>query len=173
MTNTELNENEYHEYFGRYIYTLSEEITLKEGFQIGEERVLQFFESISEEKMDHTYEEGKWSIKEVLQHIIDVERMFAYRMFRLGRLDNTQLAGFDQNEFMETADVQGKTKAGLLDEYKATRAQSISILKGISDNNLAHIGNSSGHNLSARAAGFIILGHEQWHCNLIKEKYLD
>ncbi|MDC1162182.1 DinB family protein, partial [Tenacibaculum sp.] len=113
-----------------------------------------------------------WSIKEVLQHLIDTERIFMYRCFRIARKDSTSLAGFDQNIYIEPSGAANKSIPNLLEEFRINRDNSISILQSLSEENLSFIGNSNDSKMSARAAAFVIPGHDVWHINVINEKYL-
>ncbi len=172
MTNKNLKKSEFDSYYGRYIYKISDNIDLIEGFQNGKTKVFQFFNSIPENKLSHRYASGKWSIKEILQHLIDTERIFMYRCFRIARNDKTPLAGFDQNIYMSPSGAEDKSIDLLLGEFTATRYASIALLDSLSEADLKRIGNSNGGAMSARAAAFTIIGHDIWHMDTIKEKYL-
>lgn len=172
MTNKELSPNEYDAYYKRYIYKLANEISLVEGFIYGKESVVQFFNSIPKHQHTHRYEQDKWSIKEVFQHLIDTERVFMYRCFRIARRDETPLSGFNQDIFIQPSMADDKTMKELIGEFEATRSASISLLKSLKEEDLKAIGNSSGKSMSARAAAFVIIGHEIWHKDVINERYL-
>jgi len=168
----DLNTNEFDAYFGNYIEKVADSCSLRDGFAKGRETVLSFFAAIPKEKLDYRYAPGKWSIKETFQHIIDTERVLMYRCFRIARNDKTSLASFDQDVFVAPSNAANKTIESLLDEYKATRNHSISFINSLRAEDLQQIGISSNSNLSARAAAFIVLGHEIWHVAIIKERYL-
>ena len=172
MTKLDLALNEFDPYFWRYIDKLTEEILLRDSFRIGKDNVIQFFKSIPYKKHDFAYQKGKWTCKEVLQHLIDTERIFQYRCFRIARNDKTALAGYDQNDYVEPSLAQHKTMEELISEFIAVRNSSISFLKSISNENLKNVGVASNGNMSARAAAFIITGHEIWHLEMLKERYL-
>ena len=172
MTKADLNPEEFNPYYRQYIEKLQNHIQLREGFEAGKTAIIRFFEAIPEEKANYRYASGKWSIKEVLQHLIDTERIFMYRCFCIARNDKTALPGFDQNDYIEPSGAAAKTLPALLNEYKAVRQSFISLLESLSDAHLKHTGTASGGALSARAAAFIILGHERWHINIIEERYL-
>ena len=172
MTRLDLDPTEFDAYYQRYIDKLSEDTQLREGFRIGKEHVLRFFKNIPEEKIDDRYQPEKWSIKEILQHLIDTERIFMYRCFRIARRDITPLAGFDQNTYIEPSGANQKSVNQLLKEFEISRDHSISLLLSLSDKNLTFIGNSNGVDMSARAAAFTIIGHDIWHMEVINEKYL-
>ena len=172
MTKLDLTSNEFDPYFWKYIDKLSEAVFLRDSFRIGKDKVTQFFKSIPYEKHDFTYQKGKWTCKEVLQHLVDTERIFQYRCFRIARNDKTALAGYDQNEYVEPSLAQHKTMEELISEFIAVRDSSISFLKSISNESLKNVGVASNGNMSARAAAFIITGHEIWHLEILKERYL-
>ena len=172
MTNSELVSTEFDQYYQRYIDKLKPNTALIQGFEIDQDVVINFFEEIPNDKYDFRYEPKKWSIKEVLQHMIDVERVFMHRCFRIARRDQTPLSGFDQDIYIEPSQAASKTMAELLEEFKINRAHSISFLSSLSNDNLNFIGNANDTDLSARAAAFIILGHDIWHMEVLKEKYL-
>ena len=172
MKKLDLKREEYNEYYHKYIEKLSDDIELTNGYLLGKKKVIDLFSSINEEKLNDAYQPNKWTIKEVFQHIIDTERIFIYRCFRIAREDKTSLTGFDQNIFIKPSGANKKSREQLLTEYKTNRNNSINIIDSLSDKNLSTIGNLAGNHLSARAAAFIILGHEIWHTNIIKERYL-
>ncbi|WP_299185040.1 DinB family protein [uncultured Aquimarina sp.] len=172
MNSTDLSPKEYDEYYGRYIKKLSPQVSIIEGFEIGKDDVINFFESISPEKQEYRYDINKWSVKEVLQHLIDTERIFIYRCFRIARNDQTPLAGYDQNIYIDPSGANQKSMSELIGEFEIVRQSSISFLNSINDDQLMYIGNANGGDMSARAAAFTIIGHEIWHMDIIKERYL-
>lgn len=172
MTIKDLNKNEFNPFYENYINKLTQNLDLREGFIIGKEQVYDFFNAIAEDKLLYKYASDKWTIKEVFQHIIDTERIFIYRCFRISRGDKTSLMSFDQNIYIKPSKANQKSIKQLLDEFVTTRDYSISLINSLSDDDLKTIGISSDSNMSARVAAFIIIGHETWHINIIKERYL-
>ncbi|QMU65227.1 MAG: DUF664 domain-containing protein [Flavobacteriaceae bacterium] len=172
MITSELTPEEFDTYYSKYIDKLGKNIRLRDRFDSGKQKVIDFFKSIPEEKLTYRYQSEKWSIKEILQHLIDTERIFMYRCFRIARKDMTSLAGFDQNSYIEPSGADDKTIDELLNEFIANRNNSIALLQELSDENLAFIGNANGAKISARAAAFTIIGHDIWHMEIIKERYL-
>lgn len=172
MTKTDLKSTEFNHYYLQYIDKLSAELELRKGYVAGEKMVLDFFAAIPEEKLTYRYAPGKWSIKEIFQHLIDTERIFMHRCFRIARNDQTALAGYDQNVYIKPSNADNKSIQNLLDEYKATRQYSIALLHSLTDEDLKSIGNANGGVMSARSAAFLILGHDIWHIEVIKERYL-
>ena len=167
-----LSDTEYSPFYGRYIQKIPKDVTLIEGYMIGEKAMVKFFKSIPEKKENYRYDPDKWSVKEVVQHIIDTERIFMYRCLRLARHDKTPLSGFEQDDYIEPSLAHKKDLDDLIDEYKAVRHNSIIFLKSLHDNDLKFVGNCSGNQMSARAAACIVLGHEIWHKEILKERYL-
>lgn len=172
MTKLDLNPSEYDDYYLRYINKLSNKTELRKGFEIGKENLIEFFRSIQKEKLTYRYQPGKWSVKEVLQHLIDTERIFMYRCFRIARRDNTALAGYDQNQYIIPSKANNKSLESLLNEFALNRNNSISLLNNLTDEDLCFIGYSNGNAMSARAAAFTIIGHDIWHMEIIDNKYL-
>ena len=172
MNKLDINTTEFDNYYVRYIDKLSDKTTLRKGFKTGKENVIQFFRSIPKNKLEYRYEEEKWTIKEILQHLIDTERIFMYRCFRIARNDGTALAGFDQNIYIQPSKANGKSIEELINEFEINRNNSISLLNSLTDENLCFVGNSNGGNMSARAAAFTIIGHDIWHMEVIKQRYL-
>lgn len=172
MQISDLDKSEYHSYYGRYLSKLPANTQLRAGFRSGKEDVLQFFDAIPASKLSYRYAANKWSIKEVLQHLIDTERIFAYRTFRIARRDKTPLVSFDQEIYIAPSNADEKTIHTLLLEFKTTRDASIILLDSLEDTDLCEMGTSSDNPMSARAAAFTIIGHEIWHMEIVKQKYL-
>src|SRR6476469_8860821 len=103
MKSSDLNTDEYASYFGTYIGQVSEEYTLIEELEISVHRFIKFVQNIPMDKFDYRYAEGKWTIRDIIQHIIDAERIFAYRALRFARKDQTPLASFDENTYVDEA----------------------------------------------------------------------
>jgi uncharacterized damage-inducible protein DinB len=128
---------------------------------------------IPNDKLNHKYADNKWTIKEVLMHIIDTERVFAYRTLVCLRGDNeTPLHSMDDNLYASNIEVISRTIESLIDEFKIVRANSSLLFENVSDEQSKFLGNGITHNLSARALGFIMMGHILHHIKIIKERYL-
>ncbi len=173
MKVADLKTTEYHSYYKTYINKIPNETTLIEGFKNGQTQIINFFKTIPQNKLEYAYAADKWSIKDVLQHIIDTERVFMYRCFRIARHDKTPLAGYNQDDYIASSNSSKKTLQELLEEYQAVRESFIVLLKSLNTASLSHTGIADNHELSSRAAAFIILGHEIHHVNIIKERYLN
>jgi len=127
---------------------------------------------VSAETGDFRYAPGKWSLKEVVGHITDTERIMSYRTLRVARGDKTSLPGFDENLFMSNAGFDRFSLQDLLGEYKLVRETTLAMLARLTDEAWLRIGSVNGHDTTARALGFIIAGHDLHHQNIVKERYL-
>ena len=162
---------EYSPYFNRYLTHVPDGDVLEMlASQIEETATL--LGGLSPETGDHRYAPDKWTIKEVLTHMIDVERVFAYRALRFSRNDTTPLPGFDQDPYIEACNAAERTLADLVTEFRAVRAASLTLFHGMSDAMLGHRGIASGAELSVRAVPYILAGHERHHLNILRERYL-
>ncbi|WP_456437303.1 DinB family protein [Psychroserpens sp.] len=171
MTKDQLKTNEYNPYYQVYIDKAGE-LDVIEGLKQNGDATISFLESLSEEQFDYTYSEGKWTIKELIQHIIDTERVFAFRALSFARKDKTNLAGYEQDDYALISEANKRSKQSLLHEYKALRLSTVALFESFTDNMLKQMGNASNSDISVRAIGFILIGHENHHCQIIKERYL-
>lgn len=128
--------------------------------------------SLPEEKGDYAYAEGKWTIKEMLMHLIDTERVFSYRMLSFMRGDRIPLPGFNQDIWMEQVDVSGRTIKDLLKEWKGVRDNTLFLLKQCSEEQSMFIGMASNWKVSVRAYFYVTVGHQLHHMEVLSEKYL-
>jgi len=172
MTKSEIQQEEYNEYYTGYLNLIDDNTELIDGYYQDKKIMEDLINSIPEDKLNYRYQLEKWSVSEVFQHLIDTERIFMYRCFRIARNDKTELAGFDQDDYIIPSEANSKTKKQLLKEFTANRNYSISLLKSLSEKNLGFVGNANGGAVSARAAAFIVLGHDMHHTNIIKERYI-
>ena len=131
-----------------------------------------FFESLPVEKREFSYAEGKWSIKEIIQHIIDGERVFTYRALRFARKDETPLPGFDENTYADNAKTDKRKWEDLLEEFNALRRSTEILFNSFDEDQLNATGLASGNPVSVLAIGFIVAGHVNHHISVIKERYL-
>lgn len=169
----QLNENEYAHYYKPYIDALvADEKSIVEHLKNTLDDAIGVLRNLSEDKQMYSYADGKWTIKELLQHIIDTERVFAYRALRFSRNDATPLPGFEQDDYAAIYNANKRDYKDLLEEFELTRKSIISLFKSFGEEELMRIGIASGNNMSVRALGYIISGHLQHHLNIIKERYL-
>lgn len=171
MTISDLNDTEYIPYFKGYIDN-AKGLKLLPGLQSSFDEAMLFFQSIDEDKLSYRYAEGKWTIKEIICHLIDTERIFCYRALRFARQDKTVLSGFDENEYVEYSGADDRTINSLLEEYKSVRQASIALYNSFSQTTLLSKGVAGSGHVSVRALGFLIIGHEKHHIRIIKERYL-
>lgn len=172
MKKSDLLSNEFNTYYGKYINLLDENIDLISGLETDKKDTLKFLSNIPSKKLEYSYEPEKWTVKEVIQHLIDTERVFTFRCFSVARGDKSKLPSFDENAYVPASKANRKTIQELVFEFSVTRDFTLSIINSLNNNELKEIGNANNSKLSARACGFIILGHRLWHTNIIKELYL-
>jgi DinB family protein len=127
---------------------------------------------LPEPKGDSAYAPGKWSIKQVLGHVIDAERVFSYRALVFGRNDPGPLPAFDENAWMAPAGFSQRTLADLREEFRAVRQATVSLLAHFPAEAAARVGTASGNPVSVRALGYIIAGHAIHHAKVVKDRYL-
>jgi uncharacterized damage-inducible protein DinB len=128
--------------------------------------------NIPAEKHDFAYAEGKWTIKQVLGHMADTERIFAYRALRIARGETQNLPGFDENSYVEHANFQDRTLADLLAEFELIRQSTIMLFEHLTEKALDNHGLASNTPVTVRALASIITGHEMHHSHILKERYL-
>ncbi|MBX2876106.1 MAG: DinB family protein [Saprospiraceae bacterium] len=130
--------------------------------------------SLSEEQLQYRYAEGKWTIKEILVHLIDDERIYTYRALRFARNDQTDLPGFDQEHYARFSDANQRSIESILEEYEAVRQATLQMYEYLPEEALMRGGTADGpeHYRSVRAFIYHLAGHELRHLNIIKEKYL-
>jgi hypothetical protein len=131
-----------------------------------------FIESIPAAKVDYRYAPGKWTIRELLQHIIDAERIFAYRALRFARKDKTPLQGFDENSYAEFSKADKRDWKELVDEFKTVRKSSEYLFGSFDEEQLQATGTSGGNSIAVLALGYIVIGHALHHKKVIEERYL-
>ena len=171
MKASQLPVKEYSEDFFPYISILGE-VTLLEELEISLHEFIHFVQNIPMDKFDYRYAEGKWTINEIIQHVIDTERIFAYRALRISRNDQTPLPGFDENNYVNNTDANNRNLQDLLTELSAVRHSNIFLFKSFSNEQLERTGIASNAGISVRAIGFIIIGHQKHHQKVFEERYL-
>ena len=171
MLLSELPTSDYNPYYHTYITALGE-VSLMDVLVNGEEEFLSLMEQIPEDRLSFFYAEGKWTLAEVLMHILDAERIFQYRALRFARYDKADLPGFDQDLFVPYSNAGVRTIPDLMAEYKAVRDSTITLFRSFDEDVLKRKGVASGSPMSVGAMGFIICGHQAHHLRIIKERYL-
>lgn len=165
------NTNEYAAYHQKYI-DLVPEGNILEILDKQQEMVLAFFKNISEEKSLYRYAPEKWSVREVLGHIVDGERIFAYRALRFSRNDKTNLPSFEENEFVRQSNYNDIPLPDLVDQFWTLRNTNLAMLKNFSDEMWMRTGSANNNIISVRAVAFLMAGHLIHHLNVLRERYL-
>ena len=161
---------EFNPYYGRYIDLVPEgDIVEVLAGQIAE--TLRLLAPLTEAQALHRYAAGKWSVKEVVGHVADAERIFAYRALRIARGDATPLASFDENAYVPAGRFDARPLASIVAELSAARAATVALGRGLDAEAAAGRGVASGHPVTPRALFYIIAGHELHHRAILKERY--
>lgn len=158
-------------YYQHY-FNLVKEDNLHEALLNSKATTLQMLAGISAEKENHAYAENKWTVKQVLNHIIDTERIFSYRALRFSRKDATPLQGFDENSYAQNAVLTHLPISSLIEEFEAVRTATILQFNNLSNDALDLEGEANQVVFTPRILGFIIAGHNIHHCNILQERYL-
>lgn len=158
-------------YYQGYVKNITEE-PLIELLRSSEADFTYLLNTFSDEKAALAYDEGKWSVKDLIQHIIDSERVFVYRAMRFARNDSQELPGFDQDMYAEEANADNRHINELMGEFTATRSSSISLFTSFSNEQLARRGTASGVVFSVEVLGYLVSGHLLHHLKIIRERYL-
>ena len=163
--------DEYNAYYDRYISKVPEgDIAQTLSAQLS--ATLAFLESIPESRGDYRYAAGKWTVKEVILHVIDAERIFAYRALRIGRGDKTPLASFEQDDYVPMSRASERTVRDLAEELGHVRRASIALFRHLDEEAMSRRGTASNYPVTPRALAYIIAGHERHHVEILREKYL-
>lgn len=171
MKSSELKKEDFNPYYSPYIASLGD-VRLVETLKKQLENFPSFISSIPEDKFHYTYDEGKWTIAQVLVHILDTERVFQYRALRFARNDKTPLPGFDQDMFVSESKAEDWSREELIENYRIVRKSTISLFEKFSEKDLRKVGIASDSPMSVAAIGFICCGHQKHHRNIIRERYL-
>ncbi len=162
---------EYAEYYETYV-SLVEETDIVFALEKQSSEWQNLFAEISAEKVDFRYAEGKWSIKEVVGHLIDGERVFAYRALRFSRNDKTSLPGFEQNSYVANSNFSNAEFTDLVEELSLLRQANILFFKNLSDEAWLRTGTASEAEVSVRALAYIMVGHIRHHAKILRSRYL-
>ena len=168
----EFNKNEFAPYYANYVEKGNTNLSIIDGLLQQYQVVTEFFKLIPSDKLNYRYSEGKWTVKDIILHLIDAERIFAYRALRIARNDITELPGFEENDYVIEANASERSLSSLLEEYKMVRNSTICLFKSFTNEQLERLGVASESSVSVRAIGVIIQGHEKHHLEIIKERYL-
>lgn len=169
--NARPEKSEYAEFYANYV-SLVEETDVIPALENQAEDLWKLLAEISTEQENFRYASGKWSIKELLGHIIDGERVFAYRAFRISRGDKTPLASFEENIYVANANFADSNLGDLLEEFSLLRAGNVSMFKNMTDEMWQRTGTASDALVSVRALAYIMVGHVRHHANILRDRYL-
>lgn len=171
MKTSDLLKNDYHPFYEPYILALGD-VDLVDMLKKQKENFPQFIASIPDDQWHSAYADGKWTIAEVLMHVLDAERVFQYRALRFARNDNTSLPGFDQDTYVPFCGAAAMTKEGVIEDYRIIRASTIALFSKFDEATLRRKGTANDSAMSVGALGFIICGHQRHHRDVIRAKYL-
>lgn len=171
MTQKRPQSNDYAPFYAKYVMLVPDGDFL-EILETQLRDMRQLLEPLTDEQADFRYAPGKWSIKETLGHLNDAERVFAYRILRIARGDQTPLAGFEQDDYVKVSNASSRKLSDLLEEFNAIRRASIALIRSLDDAAWLRRGTASGKEVSVLAIAFIIAGHTLHHRAIFEEKYL-
>lgn len=167
----DLSKTEYDDYTSYYI-DLVPLGDFHEEFENSKQAVLTLFNSIPKDRWEFRYEPEKWTLKELLQHMIDTERVFAYRALRFARYDTTVIPGFEVEDYAPASKANRRHAKDLIEEFGSVRLTTQLLFKSFDDEMLLGKGIASEAVISVRAAGFKLIGHDIHHCKIIRERYV-
>ena len=163
---------EYAPYYEIYV-SLVDETDVVATLQSQLDEMQNILAEISEEKAAHAYAEGKWTIKELIGHLNDGEKIFAYRALRIARADKTPMEGFEQDGYIENANFNECRFKDLVEEFTLLRRANILFFKNLTEEAWTRTGTASGSAVSVRALAYIIIGHVRHHTNILRSRYLN
>lgn len=162
---------DYQEYFSRYIDQVQDN-DVRLAFENQLPKLEDFLETIDEERSAFYYAPGKWTIKEILQHLIDAERIFNYRALCIARKETASLPSFDENLYAQNSNANKRSWIDLKNEYINVRRSTHDLYKSFSDETLLQTGMANNNTISILSLGFITIGHTYHHINIVRERYL-
>jgi uncharacterized damage-inducible protein DinB len=171
------NEKEYPPFYKGYISKIDPNVDIIKVLQQQLSEMLEIFNNITEEQSQHRYAEGKWSIKELIGHMCDTERIMTFRILHVARGDKNELPGFDEDTYVQNANFDNIPFLSLVKYYQSTREASISIIENLKETTSAAAWENTcvvnGKSISARAVAYIIAGHELHHRSILEDRYLE
>lgn len=163
--------NEYHEFYETYVSKVARDGAL-ERLETQIDETLSLLSGLDDERARHRYAPDKWSVKELLGHLIDTERVFAYRAMCIARGERASLPGMEQDDYVAGAGFDDRPLASLLEEYEHQRRSTLALFASLDEGALARVGVANDSKISVRALAFIIAGHEAHHLGVLRERYL-
>ncbi len=158
-------------FYKNYVKLIDESDVLQ-ALRISGHRTQELVHAIKIEKSDFAYAPGKWTIRELLCHMIDAERIFMYRALRFSRNDKTPLSGFEENDYAPQANASGRSLKKIADEMAHLRVSTIDMFESFTEEMLMRKGTANNNEMTVMALGFIIAGHETHHRKVLQERYL-
>jgi uncharacterized damage-inducible protein DinB len=158
-------------YLNNYIAQVEEDNVVK-ALKKSEKRLVKLMKNLDEDEIEYAYAAGKWTIRQVMQHIIDAERVFSFRAIWFARNDQQPLPGFEQDEWVNAMNVIDRDFDEMIDEFSHLRAANIEMFRSFSDEELQREGTASNNRVSVAALGYVMSGHVNHHVRLFKELYL-
>lgn len=162
---------EFEKYIQEYLNLIPSENWLQE-LKIVSNQTLEIYQSLTEEQSNFAYADGKWSLKIVLEHLTDVEKIFHYRALRFARKDQTELPGFNEENYAKNGTANQQDLQLLIEEFHLNRLLSLAFFSKLIPEQLAQKGKANGNEVSVEIIGKLIVGHNIHHLNIIKERYL-
>lgn len=163
--------DELNSYFATYV-AQTQGNDLFGALAIATKEFIAVLDRVRPDREDFRYAEGKWSIKEVVQHVIDTERIFAFRALCFARQESSELPGFDENSYAANSGADARTLDSLVQEYKVVSASTEALFRSFRSPDLLRLGTANGSRMSARAIGWTIAGHCKHHVTILHERYL-
>lgn len=164
--------SEYNPYYETYI----KKVKGKDFIQSLKEQkfeTLAVLSKLSDKEWNHKYAPEKWTVKEVMLHIMDTERIFAYRALRVARNDQTAMPGFDHNDYVPYYHAAQRLGSSIIKEYESIRNSTITLFENLNDEDFGRLGEASGSPISPLSLGYMIAGHEIHHIQLLHERYFN
>lgn len=162
--------DEYGDFYEGYINLVNEPNVIQSLIQQGQQ-VYALIRQLTDDEVNHRYAEDKWSVKEIIGHLVDTERIMAYRALCISRGEQTALPGYDHESYVEQGNFDQRSLQSLSTEYDALRNANISMFSSFSKEQMLRKGTANKVSVSVRALAFIIAGHEKHHLNILEEKY--
>lgn len=159
------------EFYHKYIQLVQNDDAVS-ALENNTAQTLLFLREIPEEKWSYRYAEGKWSIKEMVQHIIDSERIFSYRALCIARGEKASLPGFDENSYAAASEADKRIKEELVEEFETSRKATVLLFRSFSQDHLFRTGTANNKLINVNSIGFITAGHVMHHLNILQERYL-
>jgi len=167
-----LKNDEYASYYQPYIKEIVE-IGIVKNLLVIQQESEKLISNLTKQQQLFSYAHGKWTVKELIQHLIDTERIMVYRALRIARKDAIGMPGFDEGVYVKNSRANERDFFELLEELSSVRKSTINLFKSFSENDLKQKGIANGVTVSVRALGYIIAGHHKHHLSIIKDRYLN